>query len=294
MHSPHLPSSCHQESLPALHAGLADSDDDVRAASADALVPLAPTLFRLGMPAVQRVRTQLWDLLGRLDELSPATSSVMQVGRHAGSVGIFQGSPAWISYLQVLRSPQVLLVFLCLQLLAQLYAPVDLDSRFRVGSGSTGTDSNAGPGLASSIKEEEQKINVVKKNEDDSDDEEEDQGWVMTDNVDMMAAIHGNQLMQQPLVGGSSSGLILGGGGRSKSEADDLVCLVPRLWLFFRHSLMSVRLSAMQCLERLLTALKADPLGASWLPPLSPALLLLTFQVSYDKLHAISLLSTSW
>ena len=93
MHSPHpLPSSRHQESLPALHAGLADSDDDVRAASADALVPLAPTLFRLGMPAVQRVRTQLWDLLGRLDELSPATSSVMQVGP-AGSMGIVQGSP---------------------------------------------------------------------------------------------------------------------------------------------------------------------------------------------------------
>lgn len=34
--------------LPALLGGLRDSDDDVRAASADALVPVAPTLLEAG------------------------------------------------------------------------------------------------------------------------------------------------------------------------------------------------------------------------------------------------------
>ena len=76
-------SSCPaQASLPALHAGLDDADDDVRAASADALVPLAPTLFSIGMPAVRKVRAQLWELLGKVR--GGADGGEMRGGREVG------------------------------------------------------------------------------------------------------------------------------------------------------------------------------------------------------------------
>eukprot|EP00798_Chlamydomonas_sp_ICE-L_P022199 gene22199-29259_t len=66
-----------QGALPALMAGLQDTDDDVRAASADALVPVAPALLGFGARVVTTVRALLWSLLDHLEELSPATSSVI-------------------------------------------------------------------------------------------------------------------------------------------------------------------------------------------------------------------------
>ena len=81
-HGPPTSSCPAQASLPALHAGLDDADDDVRAASADALVPLAPTLFSIGMPAVRKVRAQLWELLGKVR--GGADGGEMRGGREVG------------------------------------------------------------------------------------------------------------------------------------------------------------------------------------------------------------------
>eukprot|EP00198_Chlamydomonas_reinhardtii_P002616 XP_001691952.1 SNF2 superfamily protein [Chlamydomonas reinhardtii] len=68
--------------LPLLRAGLADPDDDVRAACADALVPVAGSLGVAGPQAVSELRRQLWDLLPQLSDLSAATNSVMSLLAH--------------------------------------------------------------------------------------------------------------------------------------------------------------------------------------------------------------------
>ncbi|KAF5829237.1 armadillo-type protein [Dunaliella salina] len=68
--------------LPFLQRGLEDPDDDVRAASADALVPVASELLALGPGPAQTIRSLLWGLLAELDELSPAIASVVQLLSH--------------------------------------------------------------------------------------------------------------------------------------------------------------------------------------------------------------------
>lgn len=77
--------SCSQNTallhMPTVHP-LQDKDDDVRAASADALVPVASTLTQCDPMAVGGIRHQLWTLLVQLEELSPATMSVMQLLAH--------------------------------------------------------------------------------------------------------------------------------------------------------------------------------------------------------------------
>ncbi|GAX73980.1 hypothetical protein CEUSTIGMA_g1430.t1 [Chlamydomonas eustigma] len=176
-----------KEALPSLHSGLQDSDDDVRATSADALVPLAPTLFRLGPLSVSAVKSRLWQLLTQLEELSPATSSVMQ-------------------------------------LLAHLYSP-----------------EAAKASMASTA------LGAVRQGQEGQEEEEEEEEEDCLNSA-------------------------------SEYPADELVVLVPRLWLFLRHTLISVRLSTVQCLESLLISLQRDPFGASWLQPLMPALWLLMYQ----------------
>lgn len=52
----------------------------MRAASADALVPVAPELIKMGH--APKIRDQLWSLLEKVDELSPATASVLQLLSH--------------------------------------------------------------------------------------------------------------------------------------------------------------------------------------------------------------------
>ncbi len=55
-----------------------DPDDDVQAVAAEALLPAAPLLAgSAGPPAAAAVRQLLWDALLELEELSPATGSVM-------------------------------------------------------------------------------------------------------------------------------------------------------------------------------------------------------------------------
>ncbi|GFH28065.1 helicase ATP-binding domain-containing protein, partial [Haematococcus lacustris] len=51
--------------LPVLIAGLQDADDDVRAASADALVPMASELTSQGIATIRHIQGLLWDLLGQ-------------------------------------------------------------------------------------------------------------------------------------------------------------------------------------------------------------------------------------
>jgi hypothetical protein len=54
-------------------------DDDVRAAAAEALVPVADALLAAGQAAVAEVRDILWDILLDLQELSTSTASVMHL-----------------------------------------------------------------------------------------------------------------------------------------------------------------------------------------------------------------------
>lgn len=65
--------------LPACKSGLEDPDDDVRAVAADALIPTAPALVSLKGQALQSIIMLLWDILLDLDDLSPSTSSVMNL-----------------------------------------------------------------------------------------------------------------------------------------------------------------------------------------------------------------------
>lgn len=65
--------------LPACKAGLEDSDDDVRAVAADALIPAAAAIVSLRGQTLLSIVMLLWDILLELDDLSPSTSSVMNL-----------------------------------------------------------------------------------------------------------------------------------------------------------------------------------------------------------------------
>ncbi|XP_075109264.1 TATA-binding protein-associated factor BTAF1 isoform X1 [Nicotiana tabacum] len=65
--------------LPACKAGLEDPDDDVRAVAADALIPTAASVVSLNGQLLHSIIMLLWDILLDLDDLSPSTSSVMNL-----------------------------------------------------------------------------------------------------------------------------------------------------------------------------------------------------------------------
>ncbi|AEE79207.1 ROOT GROWTH DEFECTIVE 3 [Arabidopsis thaliana] len=65
--------------LPACKAGLEDSDDDVRAVAADALIPAAAAIVSLRGQTLLSIVMLLWDILLELDDLSPSTSSIMNL-----------------------------------------------------------------------------------------------------------------------------------------------------------------------------------------------------------------------
>ncbi|KAF5203949.1 Tata-binding protein-associated factor btaf1 [Thalictrum thalictroides] len=65
--------------LPACKAGLEDPDDDVRAVAADALIPAAASIVSLNGQMLHSIVMLLWDILLDLDDLSPSTSSVMNL-----------------------------------------------------------------------------------------------------------------------------------------------------------------------------------------------------------------------
>ncbi|XP_058072193.1 TATA-binding protein-associated factor BTAF1 [Magnolia sinica] len=65
--------------LPACRAGLADPDDDVRAVAAEALIPTAAAIVSLKGRTLHSIVMLLWDILLDLDDLSPSTSSVMNL-----------------------------------------------------------------------------------------------------------------------------------------------------------------------------------------------------------------------
>ncbi|KAL6194990.1 hypothetical protein ACLB2K_030612 [Fragaria x ananassa] len=65
--------------LPACKAGLEDPDDDVRAVAADALIPTTSAIVALKGQTLHSVVMLLWDILLDLDDLSPSTSSVMNL-----------------------------------------------------------------------------------------------------------------------------------------------------------------------------------------------------------------------
>ncbi|XP_027098373.1 TATA-binding protein-associated factor BTAF1 isoform X1 [Coffea arabica] len=65
--------------LPACTAGLEDPDDDVRAVAADALLPAAAAIVFLKGQTLHSILMLLWDILLDLDDLSPSTSSVMNL-----------------------------------------------------------------------------------------------------------------------------------------------------------------------------------------------------------------------
>lgn len=65
--------------IPACKSGLEDPDDDVRAVAADALIPTVPSLVLSNGPILHTIIMLLWDILLDLDDLSPSTSSVMNL-----------------------------------------------------------------------------------------------------------------------------------------------------------------------------------------------------------------------
>lgn len=65
--------------LPACKSGLEDPDDDVRAVAADALIPAAAAIVSLQGQTLHSIVMLLWDILLDLDDLSPSTSSVMNL-----------------------------------------------------------------------------------------------------------------------------------------------------------------------------------------------------------------------
>ncbi|KAI0501620.1 hypothetical protein KFK09_016565 [Dendrobium nobile] len=65
--------------LPACKAGLEDPDDDVRAVAADCLLPAAADIVSLSDGLLHSIVMLLWDILLDLDDLSPSTSSVMNL-----------------------------------------------------------------------------------------------------------------------------------------------------------------------------------------------------------------------
>ncbi|KAG4966687.1 hypothetical protein JHK87_032338 [Glycine soja] len=65
--------------LPACKSGLEDPDDDVRAVAADALIPAASAIVSLQGQTLHSIVMLLWDILLDLDDLSPSTSSVMNL-----------------------------------------------------------------------------------------------------------------------------------------------------------------------------------------------------------------------
>ncbi|XP_075506033.1 TATA-binding protein-associated factor BTAF1-like isoform X1 [Primulina tabacum] len=65
--------------LPACKTGLEDPDDDVRAVAAEALLPTSAAIVSLKGPILHSIVMLLWDILLDLDDLSPSTSSVMNL-----------------------------------------------------------------------------------------------------------------------------------------------------------------------------------------------------------------------
>uniref|UniRef100_A0A1D1XEI5 TATA-binding protein-associated factor 172 n=1 Tax=Anthurium amnicola TaxID=1678845 RepID=A0A1D1XEI5_9ARAE len=65
--------------LPACKTGLEDTDDDVRAVAAEALMPTTASLVSLEGKTLHAVVMLLWDILLYLDDLNPSTSSVMNL-----------------------------------------------------------------------------------------------------------------------------------------------------------------------------------------------------------------------
>ena len=65
--------------LPVLLNGLTDDCDDVRAAAADALLPIAALLCATRQHTAGSLITILWDSLLDLDELMISTASVLQL-----------------------------------------------------------------------------------------------------------------------------------------------------------------------------------------------------------------------
>lgn len=145
--------------LPACKAGLEDPDDDVRAVAADALIPTASAIVSLSGEMLHSIVMLLWDILLDLDDLSPSTSSVMN-------------------------------------LLAEIYSQEEMISR-----------------MFSAFK--------VK------------QGFDLNEIVPVDDLARASNSQENPYM---------------------LSTLAPRLWPFMRHSITSVRFSAIRTLERLLEA----------------------------------------
>lgn len=146
--------------LPACKAGLEDPDDDVQAVAADALIPAAASIVSLKGLTLHSIVMLLWDILLDLDDLSPSTSSVMN-------------------------------------LLAEIYSQKEMI-----------------PKMFEAL-------------------------TLRDTQYDLNEAIHVHDTPE---------------GIRSQENPYALTSLAPRLWPFMRHSITSVRYSAIRTLERLLEA----------------------------------------
>ncbi|GAB2275349.1 btaf1 RNA polymerase II, B-TFIID transcription factor-associated, 170kDa [Dionaea muscipula] len=147
--------------IPSCKSGLEDPDDDVRAVAADALIPAASVIVSHKDEALHSIIMLLWDILLDLDDLSPSTSSVMN-------------------------------------LLAEIYSHEEMILNMHDG--------------LTSMEKQALDLNEVTLIDDSR------EGGISQENPYMLSA------------------------------------LAPRLWQFLRHSIASVRYSAIRTLERLLEA----------------------------------------
>ncbi|XP_006646908.1 TATA-binding protein-associated factor BTAF1 isoform X1 [Oryza brachyantha] len=170
--------------LLACKAGLEDPDDDVRAVAAEALIPAAASLVRLNDQMLHSIVMLLWDILLDLDDLSPSTSSVMN-------------------------------------LLAEIYSQPEMVPKM-LGTTVTGVDNEFDLNSVTLVAGEEK----LKSNE-------------------------------NPYV---------------------LATLTPRLWPFMRHSITSVRRSAVRTLERLLEVGNTGSSAKLWLASILGDALQVVFQ----------------
>ena len=76
---PDMVDSMLEHVLPVITTGLSDAFDDVRAAAADALLPISSHVVARQDATVDSLLSILWDSLDDLDDLTVSTSSVMRL-----------------------------------------------------------------------------------------------------------------------------------------------------------------------------------------------------------------------
>ncbi|CAI6000430.1 unnamed protein product [Closterium sp. NIES-65] len=198
--------------LPACIRALQDSDDDVRAVAAEALLPAAKTVGEgVDESDLRQLMRLLWGILSELDDLSPSTSSVMTLLAELHALP--RVAALWTVSPSAGASADVKTAATAAAAAAAAGMPVAASAGGQVdGDEELGED-------------------------DDLDDKEEEENL----------ALDGIKPKRNK---DAAAGAAAVGAGRD--TLPPLVVLVRRLWPLMRHTISAVRLAAVSTLERLL------------------------------------------